>query len=140
MSLVQGAHRGHVRNTRCAISVQRTPDCDVVGNAIRDLHNLHSELGTVEANVCCALGKVPFLTSSTYAAAASPMILARLAYCLTKRGILLGRSPAMSWQTRTCASQSGPAPMPTVGMSSSAVIFRASSPGTISRTTPNAPA
>ena len=27
----------------------------------------------------------------------------------------------MSCQTRTCASQSGPAPMPTVGMSSSAV-------------------
>src|SRR4029453_17207749 len=104
MSVVQGAHRRDVVHTGCRISVQRAAESGVLGNAISDLHNLPSELGIVEANVCCSLGKVPFLTSSTYAAAASPMILARLPYCFTKRGILLGRSPARSCQTRTCAS------------------------------------
>ena len=46
----------------------------------------------------------------------------------------------MSCQTSTCASVSGPAPMPTVGMDSSLVTVLATSPGTISSTTANAPA
>ena len=46
----------------------------------------------------------------------------------------------MSCQTSTWASVSGPAPMPTVGIGSSAVIRLATSPGTISSTTANAPA
>ena len=50
------------------------------------------------------------------------------------------RSPAMSCQTSTWASQSGPAPIPTVGMVSSAVTCLAKSPGTISSTTLKAPA
>src|SRR6266511_3076476 len=50
------------------------------------------------------------------------------------------RSPAMSCQTSTCASQSGPAPMPMVGIVRSWVTRLATSPGTISRTTANAPA
>src|SRR4029453_1958028 len=106
MSLVQGAHRWDVGNTKRGISIQRAAECGVLGNAISDLHNLPSELGIVEANVCCSLGNVPFLTSSPYGGAASPLILPRLAYCWTKGGILLGPSPAMSCHTRTCASQS----------------------------------
>ena len=46
----------------------------------------------------------------------------------------------MSCQTSTCASQFGPAPMPTVGIVSLPVICVASSAGTISITTANAPA
>ena len=48
--------------------------------------------------------------------------------------------PAMSCQTSTCASQLGPAPIPTVGIVSLPVIWVASSAGTISITTANAPA
>src|SRR5687767_2664548 len=110
MAVVQGTHRGHIGNAGGSGPVECAAKCGVLGKAMSDLHDLASELGIVEANVCCSLGKVPFLTSSTYAAAASPMIFARLAYCLTKRCILPDRSPAMSCQTRTCASQSGPAP------------------------------
>ena len=46
----------------------------------------------------------------------------------------------MSCHTSTCASQLGPAPMPTVGMVSLPVIWVASSAGTISMTTAKAPA
>ena len=46
----------------------------------------------------------------------------------------------MSCQTSTCASQSGPAPMPIVGIVSRFVTSAATSPGTISMTIANAPA
>ena len=48
--------------------------------------------------------------------------------------------PAMSCQTKTWASQLGPAPIPTVGIVSFPVIWVANSAGTISITTENAPA
>ena len=48
--------------------------------------------------------------------------------------------PAMSDQTSTWASVSGPAPIPIVGTTSSAVTRLATSAGTISSTTANAPA
>ncbi len=45
----------------------------------------------------------------------------------------------MSVHTSTCASVSGPAPIPTVGMCSTRVTSAASSAGTSSSTTANAP-
>ena len=64
----------------------------------------------------------------------------RSAYRFTNLGTWPVRSPAMSCQTSTCASVSGPAPMPTSGSSARCVIRLATSPGTISSTTAKAPA
>src|SRR5512133_4051515 len=99
MAVVQGAHRGNKGKPTSRRSLEDTADFVVLGDAMGDLHGLASGVGIVEAKVCCSLGKIPCLTSSTYAAAASPMILARLAYCLTKRCTLPRLSPAMSCQT-----------------------------------------
>src|SRR5215217_9474001 len=118
MPLVQGTHRRNESQSAGSRSTETRAEGHVLGDALGDLHDLASMVGIVEANVCCSSGKIPILTSSTYAAAASPMIFAKLVYCLTKRCILPRLSPSMSCHTRTCASQSGPAPMPTVGMSS----------------------
>src|SRR4051812_23771709 len=121
MAIMQGAHRGNKAQLGGGRSVESAAELRVLGDAIRNLHDLASVLEIVEAKVCCSAGKIPILTSSTYAVAASPMIFAKLVYCLTKRCIRPRLSPTMSCQTKTCASQSGPAPMPTVGISSSAV-------------------
>src|SRR4051812_19774595 len=104
MALVQSAHRRHESKPGSSRSFQGAAEFVVLGDAVGDLHGLASGIGMVEANVCCSLGKVPSRTSSTYAVAASPTILARLAYCLTKRCTLPRLRPSMSCQTRTCAS------------------------------------
>ena len=69
--------------------------------------------------VCSAAGNSPPRTSSAKRRVASVRTPARSAYRLTKRGALPVRRPAMSCQTSTWASVSGPAPMPTVGIGSS---------------------
>ena len=59
---------------------------------------------------------------------------------LTNFGVGVNVYPSISWITRIWPSQSGPAPIPIVGMRSSRVICAASSRGTASTTTANAPA
>src|SRR4029453_12805912 len=88
MAFMQGTHRGNESQSRSIRSIESTAEGRVLGDTVGDLHVLASVLGMVEANVCCSPGKIPILTSSTYVAAASPMIFAKLAYCLTKRCIL----------------------------------------------------
>ena len=85
-------------------------------------------------------GKLRFLTSWSYSRAARSSSPRRSAYCLTKVAILPERMPKASVQTSTWPSHSAPAPMPMVGITSSLVIWAATSPGTISITTANAPA
>ena len=99
--------------------------------------------GLVSPELACggraANGSAVACTSATNARAASTMIPARLAYLFANGGILLCR-PSRSELTSTCPSQSGPAPIPTVGTSSDAVMRAASSEGIASSTTANAPA
>lgn len=97
---------------------------------------------TAEVNqkVCSGAGNEPSFTSAAYARAPSRSVARRSAYCLTKRGIRPERSPKASCHTSTWPSQPLPAPMPMVVMVSSSLIRSATSPGTISMTTANAPA
>src|ERR1700723_199159 len=61
-----------------------------------------------------------------------------LAYWRANFGGAVKVRPRRSWATRIWPSQSGPAPMPMVGICSSRVIWAASSRGTASRTTAKA--
>ena len=66
--------------------------------------------------MCSGPGKVPEETSAAYSFAAWRSTPCTSAYCLTKRGSRPVRNPAMSCHTSTWASQSTPAPIPTVGI------------------------
>ena len=56
--------------------------------------------------------------------AASTIVAERFAYGFTNDGTKRSNRPSMSWLTRICPSQSGPAPMPIVGTSSCDVMRR----------------
>src|SRR5260221_739989 len=96
--------------------------------------------GASERNVSSAEGNPPERTSSENRRAASRMTSPRLAYRRTNFGRKSPDKPSRSWNTSTWPSQWGPAPIPIVGIESSAVILAASESGTHSRTTGKHPA
>ena len=64
----------------------------------------------------------------------------RVAYWRTNFGLTRSWSPSRSWNTSTCPSQAGPAPMPMVGTPTASVTDLATTSGTASTTMEKHPA